>query len=387
MPATNTNDRIERFRAQFTSAPNLIHLNNAGQSPMCRASCDAITSWAQRFCLEGAHVFMPLITAVEESRKGLAAFLGCQASELTFFPGAAAAISQVALGLKFNPGDEIIIWDQEYPSNGYPWKAAADRSGAKLIVAPSNADLSTPMETIEKLVTPHTRLIATSWVQFRTGAIMDLKALTDFARPRGIFTCADIIQGAGCLPFDFAALGLDAACGGSHKWMVSAHGAGFMILKQEHFANVAPLSVGAMTYGTPDDPVDLNAQPKRDPKRFEPGGMAFLEVLALGAATKLLADVGIARLSQEAEWLAKRLMHGLREHGYVINSPHGAQFRGAIVNFSPGPNSPVKSQTEIEARLGRINVAYGRRKPGIRLSPHAMNTIEDIERVLKALSA
>src|SRR5690606_12642038 len=126
-----------------------------------------------------------------------------------------------------------------------------------------------------------------SWVQFRNGAITDLQALTSLARAKGILTCADIIQGAGLLPFDFAASGLDAACGGSHKWMASAHGAGFMILREELQERFLPLMVGAMTYGDPDRPVDPNAKPHRGPLRFEPGGKAFVEIIALGAAARL----------------------------------------------------------------------------------------------------
>jgi cysteine desulfurase/selenocysteine lyase len=380
-------DAIERFKKQFLVSDRFIHLNNAGQTPMSRPALEIIRKWADRFYEDGAHVWPVILSELDIARERLATFLGAKPTETVYFQSAAGALSQVALGLEFKAGDEIIVWDQEYPSNFYPWNEACRRSGAKLVIAQSGNDLSTPIENIEKCMTPRTRAIATSWVQYRSGAIIDLKGLTQLARGKGIFVCADIIQGAGCLPFDFATSGLDAACGGSHKWMCSAHGAGFMILREEHFARLKPLMVGAMTYGGTEARVDVNAKPETGPLRFEPGGKALLEILALGASAQLLTETGIDRIAQEAEWLAKKLLHGLRELGYVINSPHGSHHRGAILNFTPGAVSALKSLTDIEAKLVKNGVSFAKRPPGIRLAPHAMNSAVDIERVLKILSS
>jgi cysteine desulfurase/selenocysteine lyase len=385
MTELENNDRIARFRASFVRNPKLIHLNNAGQAPMSIPARDELIAWADRFAKEGAHVFPPLFQKFSEARIELGLLLGAEPNQVVFSQSAATAISQIALGLDLKAGDEIIVWDQEYPSNFYPWNMACERSGAKLVIARSGADLSTPLETIVKLVTPRTRVIATSWVQYRTGALMDLAALSAFARPKNIFTSADIIQGAGVLPFNFKELGLDAACGASHKWMCSSHSPGYFLLREEHFENIRPLTVGAMTYGTPDDLARIDAPMKPGPARFEPGGLPFVNAIALGASAKLIRECGIALIAQEAEWLARGLMHGLRERGYAVSNPHGPHFRGAIVNFSPGADARLKTIPEIEAKLASGGVSIGKRAPGIRLSVHAHNTPDDIERVLALL--
>ena len=71
------------------------------------------------------------------------------------------------------------------------------------------------------------------WVQYQTGAIVDLDQLTSFAREREILTFADGIQGIGQLPFDFEKSGLDFIVGGSHKWMTSPLGVGFLAARKE----------------------------------------------------------------------------------------------------------------------------------------------------------
>ena len=385
MTELEKNDQIARFRAAFVRSGRYTHLNNAGQAPLCVPARDELIAWTNRFAEEGAHVFPLLFQKFGEARIELGRLLGADASQVVFTEGTATAISQIALGLSFKPGDEIIVWDQEYPSNFYPWSEAARRSGAKLVIAKSGTDLSTPLETIEKLVTSKTRVIATSWVQYRTGALTDLSALCAFARAKHIFTSADIIQGAGCLPFDFRAIGLDAACGASHKWMCASHGPGYFLLREEHFERLTPLMVGAMTYGTPDDLARADAVMRPGPARFEPGGLAFTSAIALGAAAKLIRECGISLIAQEAEWLTKTLMHGLRERGYVVASPHGPHFRGAILNFTPGADAKLKSLPEIAAALSANGISFGARAPGIRLSVHAHNTPDDIERVLALL--
>lgn len=377
---------MDAFKSQFHFRPDLLHFNHAGQSLLSRPALEKLRLCEEAYFTDAAFSWLKLAPELEAAKRELAAFLGARTSELAYFQSTAGALSQVALGFPLRAGDEILVWDQEYPSNHYPWALAAKRAGAKLVVVPSGEDLSTPVSALEARITPRTRIIATSWVQYRSGARVDLRALTELARARGIFTCADIIQGAGVLPFDFAASGLDAAAGGSHKWLMSGHGAGYLLLKEERLDLLEPLMVGAMTYGTPDDAVDVDRPWKPDATRFEPGGKAFAVVMALGASAKLLRETGIARVEREAERLTGLLREGLEARGYRIHSPHGAEFRGAILNFAPGERSPARDVAGIEARLQAGKVAYAKRPPGLRLSLHAMMRDEDVARVLEILS-
>jgi cysteine desulfurase / selenocysteine lyase len=389
------NDAILKYRKEFSSsipgvdaqAQGRIHFNNAGIAPLAKTAMATMELWMQKFYEEGTQCIVQCIETIEKSRMDLATLLGATEKQLAFFTSTSQAISQVATGLDFQAGDEIITWDQEYPANFYPWRMAAEKTGAHLKLAKSGENLATPASEILKLITPKTKAIAFSWVQFKNGAITDIRAVTDVARAKGIFTCADIIQGAGLLPFDFNNSGLDAACGGGHKWLTSTAGAGYLLLREEHTEKLMPLATGASTFNSPDILLDLHGRPKSDIHRFEPGSGAFLQVFALGAMARLIQQTGIDRIAQEAEWLSRKLMHGLREHGYLIHSPHGAHHRGSIVNFSAGPDSPLKNTEEIEARFQSRKVSFAKRPPGgVRLSPHAFNTQEEIQEVLKVLA-
>jgi selenocysteine lyase/cysteine desulfurase len=159
-----------------------------------------------------------------------------------------------------------------------------------------------------------------------------------------------------------------------------------MALRQEYFRKLDPLMVGAMTYGTPDDPTRIEAEMKEDANRFEPGSKGFLEILALASATRLLERTGMEKIAATIEDAARYLREGLSEMGYEIHSPHGDMHRGGIVNFGAGDRSPLRSTDAIAERLSSKRVSYAIRLPGVRLSPAAYNTREEINLVLRHLS-
>jgi 5-histidylcysteine sulfoxide synthase len=318
----SSDERLRSFKKQFGFRTDLIHLNNAGLAPISTPSYETIRHWAERFHAEGVHCGDDYLAEVEKTRGSLSRLIGCKRQEVAFFQSTAAAISQVAFGMKLNPNDEILMWDQEYASNLYPWKAAAELAGARLRLVSSGPALETPVQRLVSEITDRTRVIAVSWVQFQSGAITDLEELTRVAREMGIWVVLDIIQGLGLFPFDFARLGVDAVCGGSHKWLASPVGVGYLAIREDRVRELRPILMGAQTYGSCDDPVDLVCSPKPDALKFEPGSKQVLEILGLGASVDLFLATGISVVQHEAQRLATRLRSGLSEAGYAIHSPH-----------------------------------------------------------------
>ncbi len=385
--STNVANKLNQFKIAFSNPGRFIHLNNAGVAPISRPSLESLAHWSRRLYEEGTHAIPDVFLELEGTRHLLAQFLNAAPETTVFFQGTANAISQVAFGLTLKPGDEIILWDQEYPSNFYPWRDAARSAGAKLVVVPSpDINLSSPVERLKEKITNRTRVIAFSWVQFQTGAMTDLKEMTTIAKENRILTVADIIQGAGHIPFDFKNSGLDVACGGSHKWLVSPPGVGFICTTPAVFNELRPQAVGAFTYGTPNDLSNVDAIMQTGPQKFEPGSRPILDIMAFGATLRLLLEVGIESISKEVENLAGYLINGLKEHGYTIRSPHGnGQHRGGIVTFAPNSKSALKTLEQMDAALIAQKISFAKRGDGIRLSPHAFNTIDNLNATLKAL--
>jgi selenocysteine lyase/cysteine desulfurase len=367
---------ISEFKKHF-SKTQLIHLNNSGMAPIPDVNRDLALHWYNRIYTEGAFLAVEGWAQTEVTRKKLAQFIGADSSELSFFPTTASALSQAALGIPISAGDEILTWDQEYPSNFYPWRLAAEKNKAKLIQVESD-HYQTPAKKILERVNTKTKAIAISWVQFQTGSVTDLRFIADQLKGRNIWLIADVIQGLGVRPFNFHESGFDMICGGSHKFMCSNFGAAFMAIKKEKIDQVFPIEVGAMTYGTPDTEKSFTLQPKPEAKRYEPGSKAMIELIAMQATLDLFMKFGIENIFNEASRLANRFRKGLREKGYLVISDEGP-----ILNFRPQSQNDLEKCATI---LTKNKVSFAKRGPGIRLSLHAFNQDEEVDAVLSLLT-
>lgn len=369
---------IAHFKNQFYQGTERIHLNNCGLSPISAPARDRISYWGNRFYEEGFYTDQDYVNDIKNSRQRLSKLIGCENSEIAFFQSTAGAVSQLAMQFPLSSGDEVIMWAEEYGSHLYPWQEACKRKGAELILVPSGENLSTPFERLVDKISPRTKIIAVSWVQFLTGAKTNLEALGKITKEKGIFLFVDAIQGLGLHPFDMKKFNVDACAGGCHKWLFSPIGVGFLALNQKHMMKIKPHNVGVYTFGTCDDPTSTECIPKLDALKFEAGSKQVLEITALGASVDLILQTTVEVIEKETLRLASLLRHGLEKKNYKIHSPYDSDnHTSAMVNFTP------KDKT-IEA-LKLIPCNFVMRGPGLRLSPAAFMTDAMIERVLEVL--
>ena len=178
---------IEKFKTEFYQSGQRIHLNNGGLAPISAPARDRILYWGERFYKEGFYTDHDYMENVLYSRKSLATLIGCDHSEIAFFQNTSGAVSQLAFKYPLNEGDEVITWAQEYGSHLFPWQEACRIKKAKLIEVKSLENLATPYELLVEKITPKTKVIAISWVQFLTGAKTDLQALGKITKEKNIF--------------------------------------------------------------------------------------------------------------------------------------------------------------------------------------------------------
>lgn len=369
---------IENFKNSFYQGQERIHLNNAGLAPITKEASERIKYWAERFYVEGFYTDLDYVEDIKQTRVKLSKLIGCDHSEIAFFPSTASAVSQLAMQFPLEEGDEVITWAEEYGSHLFAWQEACKRKKVNLITVKSKDNLSTPIELILEKITPKTKVIAVSWVQFLTGAKTDLKTLGKITKEKNIFLFADIIQGLGLHPFNMKEWNVDAVAGGSHKWLFSPIGAGYLALDTKHINKIRPHNIGAYTFGTCDDPTDSVCEPKKDALKYEAGSKQVLEITALGASVDLILKTTVVEIEKETLRLASLLRQGLEKKGYFVHSPFESNnHQSAIVNFIPKSNT-----AEI---LKSIPCNFAMRGPGLRLSPAAFLNDEIIHRVLDVL--
>lgn len=347
-------------------------------APVPKCYVDKTREWFERFYSEASFCAPEGWEMVETTRRNLANFLGANTEEVAFFQTTASALSQAALSIPLKAGDEILTWDQEYPSNFYPWRIAAEKSGAKLVQVASAGHM-TPYQSLLERVTPKTKVIAVSWVQYLTGAVTELKLLAEALKGRDIWLVADLIQGVGIKPFNFHDCGFDIVCSGSHKWMCSGFGAAFMAIKRERMETLAPLEYGAHTYGTPETPKSFSTQTIKGAKRFEPGSKSMVEIIAMSETLGLFTAVGMENIYKESCRLTDKLRTGLRDLSLEVFDPQV----GSIINFSTGND---QRNAVIASALKTAKISYALRGPGIRLSLHGFNRDSEVDKALNIIN-
>ncbi|MCB0359272.1 MAG: aminotransferase class V-fold PLP-dependent enzyme [Bdellovibrionales bacterium] len=369
------------LRNHLPPSDKLVHLNNAGLGPLTRAAVERAAEIAALQAERGSHAIAELLQICDNARRSFARLVNADPELVCFSQTCAASISQVALGISLRPGDEIVRWDQEYPSNAIPWHRAAELAGATVTVVPSEAGYQLSTERLLHAISTRTRVVTVSWVQFQTGAITDLTALSNRTKEVGAWLVVDAIQGLGVIPFDMEAFGVDAVCGGSHKWLLGPLGLGFLALAPHRLEELKPVLHGAGMYGPPLDVIDLNRPLPKNARRFEPGIPQVLAAGVAAASADTLLSVGIDSIYGIAASRASALRAQLETDGSTVlhNDPVDG-ITSPITTFFPRCGLE-----QAERALQREGIAYTPRAGGIRLSPHGFNTEEEIERAAKAI--
>jgi cysteine desulfurase/selenocysteine lyase len=312
-------------------------------------------------------------------RERVGRFIGAGADEIAFLRNTGDGANVVALGLDWKPGDEIVMSDDEFGSNAYPWLAVRE-SGVEIRYIRVPKERMTP-DTLRTAMTPRTRLVAVSWVSFADGYRHDLAALAEVAHAGGALLCVDSMQGLGAFPLDVKACGVDAMYAGGAKWLLSPHGVSILyvdralqerlVVRWRGWRDVADI----WSFLDYEQPLAPNAA------RYEGGTLNLLGVAGLATSLDVLDGAGVPAIAGHVLELTDHLVDGLRNHGAEIDTERGAGISSGIVTFRVRGTDPVA----LGRRLRAAGIVTTYRAGGVRVAPHGYNTVEEIDAVLAAL--
>jgi selenocysteine lyase/cysteine desulfurase len=370
----------DRFREQFPVTKSWAFFDHAAVAPLSVPAVSAMAEYAEDMAANGVVSEKHWTLRRDEIRTRAASLINADPSDIAFVANTTTGIGIVAEGFPWQVGDNVVTAAEEYPSNQYPWMNLRDRGVDVRAVASRGNRVA--IDDVRAAMDGRTRVVALSAVEFASGYRNDLDALGELCRSRNVFFLVDAIQALGALPLDVQRTSLDALAADGHKWMLGPEGAGIFFIRRACIDRLHAIGVGwnsvvgATDFGT----IDFRMKPNAS--RWEGGSPNIAGIVGLGASLRLLLDAGIPKVAERVLALTDYLCERAASAGWQVFSSRADKEKSGIVSLTRDDVSPwaIKKRC-FEAKIV-VNVRAGR----LRVSPHAYNTFEEIDRLIDVLS-
>jgi cysteine desulfurase/selenocysteine lyase len=343
------------YASEFPQQNDLFYLNHAAVSPWPARTARAVCAFAQENASSGARHYPQWLQREKLLRERLARITGASStSEIALLKNTSEGLSIIAFGLDWREGDEIIISDQEFPSNRVVWKVLELRFGVKV----REVDLSTevsPEAALLAAITPRTRLLSISSVQYGSGLLTDLASLGQALHKKGILFCVDAIQSLGAMPCHAEENHIDFLVADGHKWMLGPEGLAVLYVRACHIESLQLNSYGWHMLAGRGNYEIRSLTPATDATRFECGSPNMLGIMALESSLSLLEEIGLqtvqAAIVNNTAELAERLQ---RIPGVDILTDRRAGRHLGILTFRTAAPPPFRRRSGVDATRGYL---------------------------------
>lgn len=366
------------FRAQFPITASWAFLDHAAVAPLPAPAVAALHEYAANIAANGVTAVGKWTARVSEVRKLAARLIAADANDVYFVPNTTHGIGIVAEGFPWQSGDNVVLAAEEYPANQYPWMNLASR-GVEVRSVPSRGN-RVAIDDLSAAMDARTRVLTVSSVEFASGFRNDLDALGSLCRERGVFFFVDAIQSLGVFPLDVQKTPIDALAADGHKWLLGPEGAGIGYIRREWIERLHPFGVGAFSVENPLAFSTIDFRMKPHAGRFEGGAMNIPGITAFGASLELLLNAGTENVQNRVLELTDYLCDKAQSRGWHVFSSRVANERSGIVSLIHPKLAPL----DVVKRCKAAGVAVNARADRVRVSPHAYNTTDELDRFLAA---
>lgn len=392
---------VEKIRAEFPilrGNPHLAYLDGAATSQKPQCVIDAVSRF---YSEENANIHRGLYrlsqtatTEFERARERVAKFLNArEPRECVFTRGATEAINLVAAswgGANLRPGDEILITEMEHHADIVPWQLAAERTGARLVVAPIFDDGSLDVAALKAEISDRTKIVCCVHVSNALGTVNPVKEICAAAHAAGALALVDAAQSSAHFALDVQDIGCDFLAFSGHK-VCGPTGIGVLYGRAEVLEKMPPYQGG----GDMIETVDLVAGTtfRGIPGRFEAGTPDIAGAIGLGVALEYVSSLRPhAQAHEEAllKYATEKLLAELPE----IRIFGTAKEKASVISFRLGDVHPsdvgmLLDSFGIAVRVGHHCTMPLMKRLGItgtaRASFSFYNTFEEADRFVAAL--
>lgn len=365
-------------KSEFVGLENITHLAAGGETPMLKSHRQVIDQFMiDKSCGEEARALEA--DMVELARGKCARLFSVSPEEITFLSNASEGINNVAYGLDWQKGDNVVVADVEFPSGILPWTRFENLGVEVRVVRHKNWFID--LEDIAALIDERTRVVTISHVSMFTGQRIDLESLSGLVRSSNALLLLDATHAAGVVPVD-ASLA-DIMVSSCYKWLLGVHGAAVFYVNRERLPNFCPPFLGwnsPAEHGGWEKPTEFTLQPSAH--QFQPGNAGFISVYILNNALDHILKTEIKSIEQHALTLSGMIYESVESLGFELMTPFEDSQRAGNVCFMAENIEGIRQVLERQQVLiWGAYAGFGR----LRISTHLYNDSTDVERCIAAL--
>ncbi len=345
----------------FPMLTECVYLDTGSAGVSFAGQCEAAAAFydAKRKGYLGREAWQEKASAV---RRKLATMMGVGGNEIEFFSGTTDALNIVGHSMRWQPGDEIVIADDEFPSVRLAWQSAV-AAGAVIKLVPISNE-SEREETLLEAVGARTRMLVVSHVHSMTGTRLDLDRLGGHCRAHNVLFVVDGIHALGATPMQMDYV--DAYMSGVFKWLLAGFGLSVCVLRERIRKEMRPAFRGYLN------------QPPDDSMQF--AHVNYPALYVLDASLDLLGvQIGWRAVHDRTEFLVEELAARLKTGSIGLAAPEGS--RAGVASFK------VSDPESARALLGARGIHLAARGPYLRASPFFYNSVQDVAALADAVLA
>lgn len=369
---------LENIRKEFPVTDEIIFFDHARVAPLPERVRQVVTAFVDDATRFGTAHYETWMLELERTRKNFAKLINANLDEVAFVKNTSEGISIVANGFDWQPGDNVVIPDIEFPANVYPWWNLKQRGVETRMV--KSIEGRVLFDDLVKQVDDRTRILSLSSVECNSGFRSDLNRIGAFCKEKGVLFFVDAIQSLGVLPMDVKKDHIDFLSADGHKWMLSVEGLGGFYISQAAMDKIRPVTMGWGNVVNAENFMSYDFTFKKDARKFEEGTPNTMSIHAFGAALGLLLETGIDNIEKRVMNLGDCIISELNRRDIKVYSSTLSDERSGNISFVLDKGIDGLYSYMLENKV-KLTVRDGL----VRFSPHFYNNEDEILKVFDLL--
>ena len=385
---------LEEYRRLLPAAEKYTYMNSAGCGPLPLPVLERMEGVFRRMALEGqvnVEIHGWLKEMLEEIRAEVAAFINAKPGEIFFVRCIAEGLNTISRMYGWEPGDEILISDQENPASILPFFAVEPIFGTRTAAFCGLGNQEQIIENFKNALNERTRMAVISHVFHTNGTAIPAAEICREAEARGVITVLDGAQAAGNIDIDVREIGCSFYLLSCHKWLCGPEGVAAVYIREDRIGE-ARVPFGGVGMQDSFDVTEHTIQMKPDARRFEYGGRHTPMYAAFSESIRFAGEIGTERIRRRTKELHRYCRKAFEERvpWAEILSPEDERLRTAIFAFHiPGADHRelvrrVWEDCGIIIQWRTVDLVTG--KEGVRVSLNWFIRGDEIDRLAEAIA-